>query len=47
MQGRYNEAIQQMRLYVETKPNEADAQEASARIVVLQTQKEIAEKSKQ
>ncbi len=47
MQGRYNEAIQQIKLYLETKPNEADAKEASARIVVLETQKEIAEKSKQ
>ena len=46
MQGRYSEAIQQMRLYLETKPSETDAEEAKGRIVVLETQKEIAEKSK-
>jgi tetratricopeptide (TPR) repeat protein len=42
MSGQYDEAIQQLNYYLELKPVEADASEAQAHIVVIQTEKEAA-----
>jgi tetratricopeptide (TPR) repeat protein len=42
MRGQYDDAIQQLKYYLELKPAEADAREAQAHIVVIQTEKEAA-----
>jgi len=42
MQGKYDEAVQQLNYYLELKPAEADASEARAHLFVIQTEKEVA-----
>ena len=45
MRGQFDDAIRQLNYYVESKPPEADAREARAHIVVIQTEKETAARS--
>lgn len=42
MSGQYDEAMKQLKYYLELKPSEADAQEARAHLVVIQTEKDTA-----
>lgn len=42
MSGQYDDAIQQLKYYLELKPAEADARETQTHIVVIQTEKEAA-----
>ncbi len=42
MSGQYDEAMKQLKYYLELKPAEADASEARAHLTVLQTEKDIA-----
>ena len=42
MRGQYDDASQQLKYYLELKPSDADADEARAHLIVIQTEKEAA-----
>jgi hypothetical protein len=42
MRGQYDDAARQLRYYLDLKPAEADASEARAHLVVIQTEKDAA-----
>jgi serine/threonine-protein phosphatase 6 regulatory ankyrin repeat subunit B len=46
MRGQFDDALQQLKYYLELKPTEAEAREAQAHIVVIQTEQEAARKQK-